>query len=1505
MVRIAVMKRVRAAAVVCALFGTCAVANAQSARDGFNPGANDSVWSIVVQRDGKILVGGSFTTLGNGGTGTTPRNRIGRLNPDGSVDTSFDPGANGDVHTIAVQEDGKILIGGFFTTLGGGGTGTTPRNYIGRLNADGSLDTTFDPGSSGFVYAITVQPDGKILVGGFFARLGGGGTGTTDRHNIGRLNADGSIDQSFGSAADSFVYTLALQPNGQILVGGFFTALGGSPASQASRSNIGRLNADGSLDTSFNPGADNGVHRLVVQPSGNILIAGMFTKLGGGGTGTTARIHIGRLTANGSVDAGFNPGANDLVETIAAQPDGKILVGGAFTMLGGGTGTTTRNNIGRLNADGSLDISFNPGTEGGFSVNVFALAVQADGKIVIGGKFTKLGGGTGTTPRSNIGRVYPGGSLDTDFDPGTNNRVFAMALQPDGKVLIAGDFTTVGGGGTGTISRDRIARLNADGSVDLGFNPGANGTVLALAVQSDGKILVAGQFSSLGGAGTTPRASIGRLNADGSLDTSFRPNATNAVSALVVQNDGKILVAGNFSESGPTGTTTRSGITRLNTDGSVDVSFDQGTNVPLVYTMALQADGKVIVGGFFTQLAGGTRNHIGRLNADGSLDSVFDPGADNSVTALVVQPDGRILVGGVFLMLGGGGQGTLPRRCIGRLSADGLLDAGFDPGADSGVRSFALQADGRILVGGSFTLLGGGGTGTTLRAGIGRLRADGSLDTSFDLATSAGVPAPAVFALALQADGKILIGGQFANLGAAAGSASRNNIGRITNTGASIQTLSVTSNTVVTWMRSGTAPQVTRVTFESSTDGGSYHALGGGVRFAGGWQLAGQNLPLDQSLYIRARGYYSSGNGNVSTSVVESIANIAAVPAFTATPSALYFGFITGSGTPPPIQTPAQLVRLTQQVAGTVTWTASANQPWLQVSPTSGTGSGTLTVSVAPTVGLPQSGMQSAIIAITVSGTADNVAPINVTLNLLPNGTSAGPFGIFDTPLDNTTGVSGSIAVSGWALDDVDVTRVRVLRDPVAGEGTAQIFIGNAVFVEGARPDVAVSIPAWPRSSRAGWGYLMLTNFLPDQGNGTFKLYAYADDADGHSALLGTKTITCSNSTATRPFGAIDTPAQGEVINGPAYTNFGWVLARGPALAYPPFGSVSVLIDGVFGASPTGWTSRPDLSSSFSSATYPGVTNALGVSTLDTTTLADGVHTIAWVVTADNGLADGIGSRYFTVANGSGLTVDRADMAVSSASMGMDAATVRDVVNAAPLDRTAISGRRGYDPATAFHSYPMDASGHATVEGEELDRLEIRPPSTWIAQGQATTTAYMRVGDELRPLPIGSHVDAGTGAFTWAPGVGFVHDYDLVFVWWADGTAIARQEVRIVLHPKQSNRVGPQVVIDTPTLNAEVSIPFLIGGWAIDRDAAITAGVDTLHVWAYPADGSDPLFVGAATHGGARPDVAVVFGDRFRPSGYGIVVDGLSPGTYDLAVFAWSTVQNGFVPAKVVRVTVR
>ena len=266
-----------------------------------------------------------------------------------------------------------------------------------------------------------------------------------------------------------------------------------------------------------------------------------------------------------------------------------------------------------------------------------------------------------------------------------------------------------------------------------------------------------------------------------------------------------------------------------------------------------------------------------------------------------------------------------------------------------------------------------------------------------------------------------------------------------------------------------------------------------------------------------------------------------------------------------------------------------------------------------------------------------------------PAPTTVPPFGSFDTPTNNATGLTGSIAVTGWALDDNGVTRVRILRAPVSGEpaGTL-VYIGDAALVPGARPDIAAMFPTAAGKTQAGWGYLLLSLFLPNLGNGTFTLYAYADDGDGHSALLGTKTVTCANAASVSPFGAIDTPTQGQTVSG-VVNNFGWVLSPGTRHADPTGGgTVRVVIDGVPVGSPTGWTNRSDLTALFPAAQYPGISRALGVYTFDSHSLADGLHTIAWAVTDNKGGTAGVGSRYFTVTNGAGVTA--AAVAASSTS---------------------------------------------------------------------------------------------------------------------------------------------------------------------------------------------------------------------------------------------------------------
>ncbi|MGI8786685.1 MAG: delta-60 repeat domain-containing protein [Pyrinomonadaceae bacterium] len=348
------------------------IAQAQSALDGFDPNANGLVRLIVVQPDGKIIIGGGFTTI----LGVV-RNRIARLNPDGTLDTTFNPNADNTLYSIVVQPDGKILIGGYFTTLAPNNGAPVDRINIARLNADGTLDMGFDPNpqNSG-VFAITVQSDGKILIVGFFTTVGG-----VARNFIARVNADGTLDTAFDPNSNAFsIATVAVQSDGKILIGGTFTTLAPNGGAAVTRNRIARLERDGLLDQTLNLSAvGNYVLATAIQPDGKIIIGGKFTSV----LGTTRS--IARLNTDGTLDAGFNTIVNNnSVLSIAVQPDGKILVGGDFITIGG----VTRNRIARVNADGMLDTAFVPNA----GSTVFSIALQSDGKILVGGDFTTIGG---------------------------------------------------------------------------------------------------------------------------------------------------------------------------------------------------------------------------------------------------------------------------------------------------------------------------------------------------------------------------------------------------------------------------------------------------------------------------------------------------------------------------------------------------------------------------------------------------------------------------------------------------------------------------------------------------------------------------------------------------------------------------------------------------------------------------------------------------------------------------------------------------------------------------------------------------------------------------------------------------------------------------------------------------------------------------------------------------------------------------------------------------------
>jgi uncharacterized delta-60 repeat protein len=706
------------------------------------------VTSAAVQPDGKILIAGQFTSV----LGAT-RGNIARLNSDGTLDHTFLglDGTDNSIDSVALQPDGKILVGGEFRMINGVGQAA-----LARLNQDGTLDRSFQDGLAGratAIYEVAVQNSGKVVVAGEFP------AGNVLLHTVAQFNPDGTPDASFRTPnfVDSefaLVDAVAVQGDGKVLVGGRFTTVDG-----VARYDIARLNADGTLDNTFQNGMSgvpddpfvhgiNSVEAMTLLADGRVLIAGVFSLVN-----DQLRWGMARLNPDGSLDPGFTADPNRLtrdVRQIVVQPDGKLLAGterllpdgtldtsfhfgtdrgtilalqdDGKLIIGSATLTDSKRLV-RLNSDGTLDRGFlakqSSLTYPTLPV-VRAIALQSDGKVLAGGAFTPVGRGVG----ANLTRWNPDGTLDTTFQgglSGPNVPVSLLAVQSDGKVLLGGDFSAVDG-----ISRNSLARLNPDGTLDTGFQDPLRGQyttalgslvevvgahVGAMALQADGKLLVGGTFSTV--QNHTVVLAV-RLNIDGTVDPSFHhPGGKNipctycspypGTTSIALQSDGKILLAGTFTEIDGVSSLA---LARLNPDGSVDSNFRRGLpGTTGIETVAVQSDDRILLGGYFTEFDGTFRSGIARLNADGTLDTGFQNGVSGvnggPVEAIAQQSDGKVLIGGSFVTVNG-----VPRNRIARLNPDGSLDTEFGnelPGANTTVWALALDGEDKVLMGGNFS----------------------------------------------------------------------------------------------------------------------------------------------------------------------------------------------------------------------------------------------------------------------------------------------------------------------------------------------------------------------------------------------------------------------------------------------------------------------------------------------------------------------------------------------------------------------------------------------------------------------------------------------------------------------------------------------------------------------------------------------------------------------------------------------------------------------------------
>jgi uncharacterized delta-60 repeat protein len=849
------------------------------------------------------------------------------LNPDGTLDTGFNPGADATVTALALQPDGKIVVGGSFTNLSG-----QTRSRIGRLNPDGTLDTQFSASADDYARSIVVMTDGKLLVGGSFTNLAG-----RPSRGLGRLTADGTLDTSFGAATDYSVTGLAVQDDGRAVVVGSFDTLAGVP-----RQGIGRLKAGGAVSQSLSwegstvtwtrAGSLPEVSRVWFEVCTNGLTwssLGVGVRVPGGWQLSDVPVpQNARLRARGANHGGYYNGSTWFLEDYwgapwsVAHPQSQNINAGTtagFLAKVGGTQPLRFQwyKDGVLLADGGKVSGANTaelrvaevlrGDAGGYravvenshgsitslvaylNVKDPAILKQPEGLARNLGQSATLSvtaAGTGSLRY----QWYRNGVALVDGARATGTKSAILELTGL-QAADGGNYTVAVTGDLGTVTSSQALVIVNIVELDPTFAPGANDYVDAVAITSSGGILVGGKFK---GFADGPHAGLALLNADGVLDRSFGAEADAQVDCFSVQPDGKILVGGYFASIGGQ---PRSRIARLNPNGTVDPGFNPGAN-DTVHSLALQADGKIVAGGYFTSVGGQARNRMARLNPDGTLDPGFDPAPSDRVFSVVIQPDGKILLGGTFTTVAG-----QSRSRIARLNADGTLDTGFNPVASDTVYCMALQSDGKILVGGNFYTMNG-----QYRYRTARLLANGTLDSGFTAIANSSV-----FSMTPQADGRILVGGWFVDLadqprryigrlganGALdptfnpgadnlvyflapqvdgtilvggdfhelAGQAI-SHLGRLMNTEPATQQLTFDGSTIQ-WMRGGSGPEVFRTQFESTTDGASWTSLGVGTRIAGGWRCAAAGVPANAT--IRARGFTTGGRYGGSGWFVESL----------------------------------------------------------------------------------------------------------------------------------------------------------------------------------------------------------------------------------------------------------------------------------------------------------------------------------------------------------------------------------------------------------------------------------------------------------------------------------------------------------------------------------------------------------------------------------------------------------------------------------------------------------
>lgn len=708
-----------------------------------------TVFAMARQADGGVIIGGDFSLVNGQG-----RSNIARLKPDGMLDATWKPSVNDVVLAVAVDAaTGAAYASGFFTSIDG-----QNRRYIAKLSGGGAgtVDSNWNPSANGRVTGLALDGSGNVYASGSFSVIGG-----QNRVCVAKLSGGGtgSADANWNPSCNGEVKGLAGYSSG-VYVFGSFTAIGGR-----SRAGIAKLpGADtGVADNNWNPSPVGEVLALTVDGSGNVYAGGAYTSIGGQSRSNLARLSGG---GTGAADATWNPPLPDRVSTLALDGAGYVYASGGLGFVGSssrqfivrlsesGPGNVDANwnayvangeetplvgnfytfvaNAANVYVGGRFAIASGE-RRSGFAVlsgtgsggalpivadveaadgSVHALARQPNGGVIVGGRFLHANG----RPRGNLLRLRPDGSLDPDWNPSADNEVDAIAVDASGNVYAGGWFTHMGG-----MSRARIAKLagGGTGATDVDWDPSADDRVTSLVVNEAGDVYAGGWFLRIGGQA---RARIAKLSSSGSgvADAIWDASASWPVNALALDGDGNVFAGGWFHGIGGQ---SREGLAKLSGIGigAADAGWNPSPDGTPVNEVLLDG-GNVYVAGNFTSIGGQSRGGLAKLagSGAGAADVNWNPSPDDAVYALASDRIGNIYAGGWFGSIGGQN-----RSGIAKLSANGVgaADASWNPIANSAVSALSSGiGGGPIHAGGGFSRIGG-----QIRTGLALLPGDGDV----------------------------------------------------------------------------------------------------------------------------------------------------------------------------------------------------------------------------------------------------------------------------------------------------------------------------------------------------------------------------------------------------------------------------------------------------------------------------------------------------------------------------------------------------------------------------------------------------------------------------------------------------------------------------------------------------------------------------------------------------------------------------------------------------------